>query len=120
MIEFVDPNGNKAQIRIVGVGGAGGNAVNTMIAAGLSCVGLLHAYRLTRDGVENHFGIFAAPAFAVVYAVAAGVLYSISPEGNTWMRAKLGKTRVPEEPPISRDKVTIRAENDDDADEIAS
>jgi len=38
MIEFVDPNGNKAQIRIVGVGGAGGNAVNTMIAAGLSGV----------------------------------------------------------------------------------
>jgi len=38
MIEFVEQNGNKAQIRIVGVGGAGGNAVNTMIAAGLSGV----------------------------------------------------------------------------------
>jgi len=38
MIEFVEQNGNKAQIRIVGVGGAGGNAVNTMITSGLSGV----------------------------------------------------------------------------------
>jgi len=43
MIEFVEPNGSKAQIRIVGVGGAGGNAVNTMIAAGLSGVDFIAA-----------------------------------------------------------------------------
>lgn len=43
MIEFVEQNGNKAQIRIVGVGGAGGNAVNTMIAAGLSGVDFIAA-----------------------------------------------------------------------------
>jgi cell division protein FtsZ len=44
MIEFVDEqNSNKAQIRIVGVGGAGGNAVNTMITAGLSGVDFIVA-----------------------------------------------------------------------------
>ena len=43
MIEFVEQNGNKAQIRIVGVGGAGGNAVNTMITAGLSGVDFIAA-----------------------------------------------------------------------------
>ena len=43
MIEFVEQDGNKAQIRIVGVGGAGGNAVNTMIAAGLSGVDFIAA-----------------------------------------------------------------------------
>ncbi len=43
MIEFVELNGNKAQIRIVGVGGAGGNAVNTMISAGLTGVDFIAA-----------------------------------------------------------------------------
>ncbi len=36
MIEFIENGGNGAQIRIVGVGGGGGNALNTMISAGLS------------------------------------------------------------------------------------
>jgi cell division protein FtsZ len=43
MIQFVEENGSKAQIRIVGIGGAGGNAVNTMIAAGLSGVDFIAA-----------------------------------------------------------------------------
>lgn len=43
MIEFVEQNGNKAQIRIVGVGGAGGNAVNTMISSGLAGVDFIAA-----------------------------------------------------------------------------
>lgn len=43
MIEFVEQNGSKAQIRIVGIGGAGGNAVNTMIASGLSGVDFIAA-----------------------------------------------------------------------------
>ena len=38
MIEFVENGGSGAQIRIVGVGGAGGNAVNTMISSGLAGV----------------------------------------------------------------------------------
>ncbi|NOT54538.1 MAG: cell division protein FtsZ [Deltaproteobacteria bacterium] len=43
MIEFVEVTGNKAQIRIVGVGGAGGNAVNTMISSGLAGVDFIAA-----------------------------------------------------------------------------
>jgi cell division protein FtsZ len=35
MIEFVENERDGAQIRIVGIGGAGGNAINTMITAGL-------------------------------------------------------------------------------------
>ncbi len=35
MIEFVEHGGSGAQIRIVGVGGAGGNAITTMISSGL-------------------------------------------------------------------------------------
>ena len=38
MIEFVENEGGGAQLRIVGVGGAGGNAINTMINGGLSGV----------------------------------------------------------------------------------
>jgi cell division protein FtsZ len=42
MIEFVDASGG-ARIKVVGVGGAGGNAVNTMIAAGLPGVDFIAA-----------------------------------------------------------------------------
>src|SRR5215475_6146156 len=35
MFEFEEAGENRALIRIVGIGGAGSNAVNTMIAAGL-------------------------------------------------------------------------------------
>ncbi len=38
MIEFVEDEGSGAQIRIIGIGGAGGNAINTMISGGLSGV----------------------------------------------------------------------------------
>ena len=43
MIEFVENEGDGAQIRIVGIGGAGGNAVNTMISAGLAGVDFIVA-----------------------------------------------------------------------------
>ena len=36
MLEFVENNELSARIKVIGVGGGGGNAVNTMIAAGLS------------------------------------------------------------------------------------
>jgi cell division protein FtsZ len=36
MLEFVENNELSAKIKVIGVGGGGGNAVNTMIAAGLS------------------------------------------------------------------------------------
>jgi cell division protein FtsZ len=38
MIEFAENDGREARIRIMGVGGAGGNAINTMINAGLAGV----------------------------------------------------------------------------------
>ena len=43
MIEFVENEGHGAQLRIVGVGGAGGNAINTMINGGLSGVDFIVA-----------------------------------------------------------------------------
>jgi cell division protein FtsZ len=43
MIEFIENGGSGAQIRIVGIGGGGGNAINTMISAGLSGVNFIAA-----------------------------------------------------------------------------
>ena len=43
MIEFMEGGGSGAQLRIVGIGGAGGNAVNTMISGGLAGVDFIAA-----------------------------------------------------------------------------
>ncbi len=43
MIEFVENEGSGAQLRIIGIGGAGGNAINTMISGGLSGVDFIVA-----------------------------------------------------------------------------
>ena len=53
------------------------HAAAWMLAASLlSSIGLMHAYRITPAGVENHFAWFtAAPDFAIVYAVGAGMLW---------------------------------------------
>jgi AGZA family xanthine/uracil permease-like MFS transporter len=53
------------------------HAAAWMLGASLcSAIGLIHAYRLTPNGVENHFAWFtAAPEFAIAYAVAAGLLW---------------------------------------------
>jgi AGZA family xanthine/uracil permease-like MFS transporter len=45
-----------------------------LAAAGLSCLGLIHAYRITGRGIETILGIFAAPAFALSYLAAAAFL----------------------------------------------
>ena len=42
-IELAANNGVGAQIKVMGIGGGGGNAVNTMIAAGLTCVEFIAA-----------------------------------------------------------------------------
>jgi AGZA family xanthine/uracil permease-like MFS transporter len=39
--------------------------------AGLSCFGLIHAYRLTPQGVENQLGWWVAPEFTISYALGA-------------------------------------------------
>ena len=43
-------------------------------AAGMSCLGLIHAFRITDQGVENVIGFFAAPAFAISYLAGAAFL----------------------------------------------
>ena len=43
-----------------------------MLAAAIfSFFGLIHAYRLTAQGIENKFGLWAAPGFALSYLAAA-------------------------------------------------
>jgi AGZA family xanthine/uracil permease-like MFS transporter len=37
----------------------------------LSSLGLIHAYNLNTSGIVNKLGLFAAPEFAVSYAIAA-------------------------------------------------
>lgn len=43
MFEFIESNNNAANIKVIGVGGGGGNAVNTMIREGLSNVDFIIA-----------------------------------------------------------------------------
>src|SRR5574337_27960 len=44
-------------------------AVWTAIAAELSMIGLIHAYNLVPAGVQNRFGMAAAPEFALMYGL---------------------------------------------------
>jgi AGZA family xanthine/uracil permease-like MFS transporter len=50
----------------------------TAVAAVLSATGLIHAYELTPLGVQNKFGMLAAPEFAVMYGLSAGFLVILS------------------------------------------
>ncbi|HSJ03143.1 MAG: NCS2 family permease [Verrucomicrobium sp.] len=59
----------------------------------MSSTGLIHAYTLTPNGVENHFGWFVAPQFTVVYATAAALLWLLSlktPAPPTFVEAAAG------------------------------
>lgn len=62
-------------------------------AAVLSCLGLMHAYILSPEGVENKLGFFAAPEFAVSYAAAAVFLlccdYYVRRAPEPWLGAEL-------------------------------
>jgi AGZA family xanthine/uracil permease-like MFS transporter len=44
------------------------------VAMVMSMTGLIHAYELTSSGVQNIFGIAAAPDFAVIYGLGAVML----------------------------------------------
>jgi len=46
-------------------------AIWMLVAAALSCVGVIHAYRLTPPGIENHLGWWVAPDFTMSYLAAA-------------------------------------------------
>ena len=48
-----------------------------LTAAVLSMVGLIHAYELTPAGIENRFGLAAAPGFGVMYALGALLLAAL-------------------------------------------
>jgi AGZA family xanthine/uracil permease-like MFS transporter len=58
----------------------------TLVAAVLSAVGLIHAYELTPAGVQNKFGLMAAPDFALMYALTAGflVLAHVTKQRRQW------------------------------------
>jgi AGZA family xanthine/uracil permease-like MFS transporter len=46
-----------------------------MLAAAIfSCFGLIHAYRLSAQGIENKFGLWVAPGFTLSYLAAAWFL----------------------------------------------
>jgi AGZA family xanthine/uracil permease-like MFS transporter len=45
-----------------------------LAAAGLSCLGLIHAFRITDKGIETVIGLHAAPAFAISYLAGAAFL----------------------------------------------
>jgi len=53
-----------------------------MVAAVLSALGVIHAYELTPTGVQNKFGLLAAPEFALMYACSAGFLVVLHLTGN--------------------------------------
>lgn len=46
----------------------------SLSGAALSMLGLIHAYALTPNGVQNRFGLAAAPGFGAAYAMSAGSL----------------------------------------------
>ena len=43
----------------------------------LSAVGIIHAYDLTAQGVQNHFGLLAAPGFVVGYTLTGCALLGL-------------------------------------------
>jgi AGZA family xanthine/uracil permease-like MFS transporter len=47
----------------------------SLAAAAMSALGLMHAYTLTPAGVQNKFGLMAAPQFVVAYLLTAGTLF---------------------------------------------
>lgn len=55
-----------------------------LAASVMSAVGLIHAYQLTPNGVENYFAWFTAvPEFSIPYAVAAGLLWLLGNKAST-------------------------------------
>jgi AGZA family xanthine/uracil permease-like MFS transporter len=63
------------------------------VASLLSCVGLIHAYTLSSQGVENKIGYVAAPEFALSYAACAVFLVGCHWYGRKarepWLGAEL-------------------------------
>jgi AGZA family xanthine/uracil permease-like MFS transporter len=64
-------------------------ALWALAGAGLSAVGVIHAYELTPLGVQNKFGWLAAPQFTLGYALTAGLLIAL----HLWRNS--GKSSAP-------------------------
>ena len=46
-------------------------------ASVLAMIGVIHAYDLTSDGLQNKFGLAAAPDFAITYGLTAILLVAL-------------------------------------------
>ncbi len=55
----------------------------TLAAAILSMLGLIHAYEITSVGVQNKFGLAAAPEFGITYALIALLLLLLHLTGRS-------------------------------------
>jgi AGZA family xanthine/uracil permease-like MFS transporter len=62
-------------------------------ASVLSCLGLIHAYTLSAEGVDNKLGLFAAPEFAMSYGAVAlllvGCHFYVRQAREPWLGAEL-------------------------------
>jgi AGZA family xanthine/uracil permease-like MFS transporter len=54
-----------------------------LAASALSFFGVIHAFNLTEAGIQNKFGLGAAPHFAAAYLMAAVVLWGLGTLGKT-------------------------------------
>ena len=55
-----------------------------LVAALFSCFGMIHAYRLTAQGIENHLGWWVAPEFTLSYLGAALFLFACHWYAQNW------------------------------------
>jgi AGZA family xanthine/uracil permease-like MFS transporter len=63
----------------------------------LSSVGLIHAYELTPEGIQNRFGWMAAPGFVIGYCLTGGILIAL--HFSQAPRLKQGRGAVPMDRP---------------------
>jgi AGZA family xanthine/uracil permease-like MFS transporter len=76
-------------------------------AAVLSMTGLIHAFRLTGVGVENKFGLFAAPDFALIYFLVGGVFWMLHyRQKSASMAQRRKKKEKKADPPPPKNKVS--------------
>ncbi|HET9870631.1 MAG TPA: NCS2 family permease [bacterium] len=75
-------------------------------AAGLSLVGLIHAYHLTVEGgLQNKFGVVAAPEFAFVYGLMGGLLLLLHYRSKSGGKSRRRKPK--EAPPAPAPKRSV-------------
>ncbi len=76
-------------------------------AAVLSMTGLIHAYRLAGAGVENKFGLFAAPDFALIYFLVGGIFWMLHyRQKSASMSQRRKKKEKKADPPPPKNKVS--------------